>query len=169
MKLGFNGELTTATFPSNPQLEQDFPNLANSGYEITSDPSDVPNCIGYALYDMRHFWDPDAAALRVRGYYWPPGISLDWELDTITEIFALHGYQVCADSRFENGYEKIALYLTNNEVSHVARQLIDGKWTSKLGPDEDISHNTVEALEGDILLFPLAYGKAVRIMRRPRQ
>ena len=114
---------------------------------------------------MRHFWDPNATALGVRGYYWPPGVSLDLRLETLTEIFERHGYIVCDDSSLEAGYEKIAFYFDDqeNEVSHVARQLTDGKWTSKLGPDEDISHNTLAALEG------ICYGNVVRIMRRPRQ
>lgn len=54
-----------------------------------------------------------------------------------------------------------------NEISHVARQLPDGRWTSKLGPDEDIEHNDLHALEGDVGVYPLCYGVVIRFMRRP--
>ncbi len=44
---------------------------------------------------------------------------------------------------------------------HVARQLKEGMWTSKLGPDEDIEHNTLDALEGEL------YGAVTQVLKRP--
>lgn len=38
------------------------------------------------------------------------------------------------------------------EPTHMARQLPDGTWSSKLGPNEDITHFTLDALE--------SYGRA---------
>jgi hypothetical protein len=68
------------------------------------------------------------------------------------------------------GYEKVDLYIDDSNedepFSHVARQLPDGKWTSKLGPDEDLTHDTVDALEGDTLQHPRAYGRVERVMKR---
>jgi hypothetical protein len=61
----------------------------------------------------------------------------------------------------ELGYEKVALYADGNgEWTHAARQLADGWWTSKLGPDEDILYQTPQALVGDL------YGQVHAIMRR---
>jgi hypothetical protein len=67
------------------------------------------------------------------------------------------------DGNLEAGYEKIAIYYRPGTVDflHVARQLSDGRWTSKLGRGEDITHNTVEGLEG-----VGAYGRVARFMRR---
>ena len=46
------------------------------------------------------------------------------------------------------------------EPTHAARQLSDGQWTSNLGDWEDISHASIEALEGAI------YGKVVAFLER---
>ena len=49
----------------------------------------------------------------------------------------------------------------DGEYLHAARQLKNGEWTSKLGPDDDICHSSPEAVaEG-------AYGEALKIMARP--
>jgi hypothetical protein len=51
------------------------------------------------------------------------------------------GYSICEDGELEEGFEKIALYATSDgEVTHAARQLSNGRWTSKLGRWEDIEH-----------------------------
>jgi hypothetical protein len=42
----------------------------------------------------------------------------------------------------------------------IARQLSNGKWTSKLGQDEDIEHENLEGLVGEI------YGSVVCIMKK---
>jgi hypothetical protein len=52
------------------QLEAVFPNLANSGYRVTSPADPGDNCLAWAVGDTSHFWDP----VRVRGYYWPPEV-----------------------------------------------------------------------------------------------
>lgn len=44
---------------------------------------------------------------------------------------------------------------------HAARQQPSGVWTSKLGQMEDIEHNMLEALRGDV------YGRVGLILRRP--
>jgi hypothetical protein len=70
------------------------------------------------------------------------------------------GYAPCADGSLEPGYEKAALYATDEGPTHAARQLSNGRWTSKLGPDDDIEHT----LEG--LVSPV-YGTVVQFHRRP--
>jgi len=45
--------------------------------------------------------------------------------------------------------------------THAARQLPDGKWTSKLGQLEDITHGTTDVIEGG------DYGEVVQFMKRP--
>lgn len=48
----------------------------------------------------------------------------------------------------------------HEKPTHVARQLDDGKWTSKLGSNEDIIHHTLDGLEGE------KYGQVTTIMTR---
>jgi hypothetical protein len=164
-----NGDGRTATCAPNPQLEVDFPNLAASGYQITSCSADEPNCIGWALNDGR-CWDPLGVSPGTHFYRWLNDLGLDFKVDTISELFSRHSYIDCADGTLESGYEKIAMYydISEGEISHVARQLPDGRWTSKLGPGEDIEHNDLHALEGDTTTFPLCYGLTIKFMRRPR-
>ena len=56
---------------------------------------------------------------------------------------------MCSDSSLEAGYEKIAIYVKDGIPTHAARQLGDGRWTSKLGKYEDIEHDSLDALNGD--------------------
>ena len=44
--------------------------------------------------------------------------------------------------------------------THAARQLPNGKWTSKLGRDIDIEHDSVDDIAGSV------YGEVLRLMRR---
>ena len=68
---------------------------------------------------------------------------------------------VCKNEKFENGFEKVALYVDKDGApTHAARQLPNGKWTSKLGNGEDIEHETIHVVEGD------GYGKAKYFLKR---
>lgn len=46
---------------------------------------------------------------------------------------------------------KLQFILKIKEYSHIARQLKNGQWTSKVGDLEDISHKTLEILERTII------------------
>ena len=101
---------------------------------------------------------PDAAP----DYFWPSNITQQETIEAFTEFYATHGYEMCDDKTLEVGFEKIALYLEDNEVTHAARQLQSGYWSSKLGIAlEDIEHDTLEALERP------GYGQSRVFMRRP--
>jgi hypothetical protein len=58
------------------------------------------------------------------------------------------GFAVCADGALEDGIEKIGIYADGPEYMHAARHLETGKWTSKMGPDERIEHDTPEDIAG---------------------
>ncbi|MCG8587287.1 MAG: hypothetical protein MI757_21490 [Pirellulales bacterium] len=45
--------------------------------------------------------------------------------------------------------------------THAARQLPDGRWTSKLGKAEDIEHDSANDVAGGL------YGEVVEFMKRP--
>lgn len=60
----------------------------------------------------------------------------------------------------EVGVERVALFAGSDGFpTHAARQLPNGRWTSKIGFLEDIEHDLYD-LEGS------EYGAVVRIMRR---
>jgi hypothetical protein len=142
------------------ELEDAFPNLLASGYTITSQPADVPNCIGWALRSNDLFWEPILTGFR-GVYYWPPGVPRNDSVDAWVQLFRLFGYQECESTELELKAEKVAIYGgSDGEAHHVARQLRSGEWTSKLGHDEDIEHRTLDALTG------VEYGTVVRILRR---
>ena len=82
-------------------------------------------------------------------------------MDAFRQTFAQEGYEPCDTPSLEPGHEKVAVF-TNaaGAPTHAARQLLNGKWSSKLGKAEDIEHD-LEALEGD------EYGSVALIMKRP--
>ena len=96
------------------------------------------------------------------GFYWPPGAP---EEDTVTAFircFEILGYEVCDSYELEQEYEKVVIYTKKDgSPTHAARQLPNGKWSSKLGADADISHE-ISALDGP------CYGCVEVVMRRRR-
>jgi hypothetical protein len=70
------------------------------------------------------------------GFHWPVEASGYFEVDDLVSVFVSFNYVTCADGSIEIGYEKVALYEDPDPDlgwSHAARQLPDGRWTSKLG------------------------------------
>lgn len=136
-------------------LEAIFPNLRNTPYERTSPETLSYNCIAWVAGRVDRCWWP---SLWPR-YFWPSGI-LDSSLEGFVRVFQELGYESCENRDREPGYEKVAIYAQGSLPSHMARQLPSGQWTSKCGDLEDITHNTLEGLEGS------DYGFVVQIMRR---
>ena len=74
------------------------------------------------------------------------------------------GYADCGmDCTVEIGFEKVAIYGQTLFYRHAARQLPNGKWTSKLGEEEDIEHDTPDDVAGGL------YGEVVQILKRERR
>jgi hypothetical protein len=117
------------------------------------------NCIALTVDDTsRRYWP------ATEGYYWPQDIRNDESADAFIEFYGLYGYHVCEDSGLETGFEKIAIYIHDGDITHAARQLSSGHWMSKLGRSfEDIEHYTLEGIESP------SYGRATVFLRRPRQ
>lgn len=138
-------------------LEELFPNLENA-FEITSDATCNYNCIAWALGFQDAKWDP------AMYYYWPRGVPRNHAVSTIVAIFAAYGFVACGDGTPQAGWDLIAIFSRDGaNYTHVARQLPDGRWTSKLGNLEDIAHDHCAALAGD------EYGQVVQWMKRKRQ
>src|ERR1700723_154108 len=140
-----------------------LPNLTENNCVETSPQHFGYNCIAWAAGDNTRWWWP----IPVRGInYWPKGVPRQETLDAFALAFATRGFAECADGSLEAGIEKIAIFAKRIGISliptHAAFQLESGQWSSKLGTFEDISHVTLDAVNGPL------YGEAVRFMSRPR-
>ena len=138
-------------------LESLFPGLRHSPYQVTSPPDDVYNCIAWAANDKFQWWWPDGLKNR----YWPAGVLRDETLAAFQQAFASLGYTVCPGEQLEANFDKVALFAdANGFPTHAARQLHNGRWTSKQGELDDIEH-ALRDLEG------VEYGAVVLLMKRP--
>lgn len=136
-----------------------FPLLDPQSYVVTSDETGDYNCVGWAAVpdDPFQWWPmPDAPE-----YYWPPAVRRDETIEAFIEGFGTLGYRPCETDLLEPGFEKIAIYTLRGVPTHVARQLPDGRWTSKLGAWEDIEHQEARDLVGG------QYGSPQVFMSRP--
>jgi hypothetical protein len=136
-------------------LERLFPELIGSDYRITSSVSQVYNCIAWAAGDIDRWWWPDLSNRR----YWPEGIARLETVAAFQAAFGSLGFAVCENSDLQVGFDKIAIFADADGPQHAARQLSNGRWTSKIGELEDIEHS-LHALEG------AEYGKVAVVLRR---
>ena len=132
-----------------------FPRLTSQNHHVTSPQDSSYNCVAWAIRRTEDWWDPTEG-------YWPDGVPKDVTVDAFVALFKTSGFEMCADSSFEVGYEKIAIYGKADEFSHVARQLESGSWTSKMGSLEDIEHDDLSSL------VSRSYGRPLRFLRRAR-
>jgi hypothetical protein len=133
-----------------------FPGLAASGYRITSPPTPNYNCIAWAASRNDRWWWPNPDA------FWPEEIPSVTTLEAFETVFRLLGYQRCASGEADPGLEKVVIFANaQGQPTHAARQLANGRWTSKLGREVDIEHETPDALNGE------GYGSPVLFMSRP--
>lgn len=112
------------------------------------------NCIAWSAGDTEPWWQP--------GNYWPvETLPDDHGIGALERAFKALGYEECPDGSLEPDFQKVALYGGGFMYTHSARQLPDGKWTSKLGKAEDIDHDTPDDVAGGL------YGEVVEFMKRP--
>ena len=134
-----------------------FPNLQTSPHHVTSPPDTSYNCVAWALErDQVRWWQPGGAP-----YFWPiPRTPPSLSVATYLAGFSAVGYKACRSRSLVPGLQKIAIYTQASEFLHVAALLPDKTWTSKLGKNVDISHDSLESLEGG------SYGRVTHVMRR---
>lgn len=140
-----------------------FPGLSTDPYfKITSDRTYKYNCIAWAAIKDDVFWWPDPRIPLIDGVEWPFELPLNTSLANFINLYANLGFIECENWRFENGLQKIAIYVNPQtlEVTHASRQNYNGIWTSKLGPNHDITHINPQSLEG------VEYGQVAAIMCR---
>lgn len=138
-------------------IENHFPDLAQSGYTITSPATPDYNCIAWAAGDVEAWWEPSP------DYYWPPGVPRRYTLPAYVQAYETLGYFPCQDPGYETGFERIAIYVdSTGKPTHAARQCNPEYWTSKLGKMEDIEHRNLDCLSGQL------YGRIAAILKRPK-
>jgi len=110
-------------------LEKTFKKLSSTNYRVTSNAASY-NCLAYAAGDTRVPWDPIGEPFA----YWPRRVPKNRKPSTIKLIFARQGFKPRADGSLDPAFEKVAiLSVSENEYGHVAIQLPNGSWSSKLG------------------------------------
>jgi hypothetical protein len=125
--------------------------LAAAGYEITSEATPSYNCIAWAAGDPTRWWEcGEDGPIDEPGVYWPEGAKSGFGLEALISAYEAIGYELCpaGGPEPEEGYEKVALYAEDGEWRHAAKLLEDGRWSSKLGDLEDVSHNSPEDVCG---------------------
>ena len=139
-------------------------------FQITSPATPSYNCIAWAANDYNRWWEPDPMG----DYYWPEGIPRRFTLEVYFEAFKILGYEICSDESLEPGFRKIAIYFKDDITSiHAARQLKDGRWTSKLGTSIDIEHefirqwSTLKDPASGRIIDLSRYGRIRTILRKP--
>ena len=143
----------------NPEIDRNFHGLAKGVYEIKSQRSNKYNCIAWAAGEDNQKWWPGVGPHA----YWPDDISEELDLQSFVSAFSTLGYKKCSDGNLANGVEKLAIFAkASGEPTHAARQLSNGRWTSKLGREEDIEHDLAD-LEGEL------YGHVTCFLMRPRR
>jgi len=148
------------------ELSGIFPNLTATKQTITSPIDANYNCVAWAVNETLRWWEPYGLIIPASfpPYYWPDDLPQNLLPQTFIRLFEAHGFEVTDDNRLEHDFEKLALYVRENKFQHVARQLPNGRWTSKIGTNEDIEHGLGD-LESDI---PYGYGKASIFMKRKK-
>jgi hypothetical protein len=137
-------------------LTQLFPQLSVNGYQVTSPSTGDYNCIAWAALENDRWWWPDPYGIC----YWPEAAPREETLEAFVRAFSLFGYELSNSFTLESGFEKIAIFIDSDGIpTHMARQLQNGSWTSKIGELEDIEHE-LNGLEGD------AYGHVAAVLTR---
>jgi len=137
------------------EIQTGFPNLDTS-FRVTSEDTPAYNCIAWAAGDTSRWWWP------LYPYYWPNNSPRALALGAFVEAFATLGYVPRANSSLEHGKEKVVIFVRHGLPTHMARQMLSGAWSSKLGESWDIGHFLPAEVGGDI------YGDAVEYLWRPR-
>jgi len=120
-------------------LEANHPRLKRAPYGISSPVDPGYNCIAYAAGDNERWWWPFQGLNQA---YWPAGAPRELTLEAFVAAYATIGYAPCADGDVEAGYHKIAIFTyPQGRPTHAAKQRPSGRWTSKMGPQEDINHS----------------------------
>jgi len=140
-------------------IQQLFPRLREGEFKITSQRDTRYNCVAWAAGDVRRWWWPAESPLA----FWPPKVKRGESISSFIDAFGTLGYELTGSGHHEEGIEKVAIFASADRVpTHIARQLADGSWTSKIGCLEDIAHIEVDGVGGS------DYGEVAAFLGRHR-
>jgi hypothetical protein len=146
-------------------LKIDFPNLNWNSFSETSKRTTTYYCVAFAAGDESQPWWPNKD-----GHYWPTeaeGVPQEESISAFVAAFGIAklGYVPCDNANLEADVEKIAIYADSatKKPKHAARQLVNGKWASKLGAGIDIQHDSLAELAEPL------YGDVACFLKRPRE
>ena len=150
------------------RLKKVFENLNEGDFEITSPFDPKYNCIAHAAADTEKWWWAIDTKIAGNDVFWFNDIPKQATLENFILAFEKLGYEICESTALEKEFEKVAVYISSKAdfyspagtPTHMARQLADGRWTSKLGQDVDITHNSLQNIEGNL------YGFVKQILKR---
>lgn len=135
--------------------ENRFPRLVTLGYQKNSPVDPTENCIAHAAGAAGEWWEP------TDDHVWPDVAPRDYSVAALVAVFESLGYEPCDSDALELGWEKVAIYGDEHEYTHAAKQdQSSGSWTSKMGREDDIIHESLDALSGGW------YGDVRHVMRR---
>jgi hypothetical protein len=144
-------------------LRQRYPGLRTSHLKVTSERDHRYNCVAWAMGDNKYKWMADPIILNdpsaVPYCYWPEGAPREDTLRGWIAMLRLRGFRRCSSAVYEAAYERVAIYGKVDRPMHMALQKSNGRWTSKLGEENDIEHE----LEG---LNDSKYGRVLIVLRR---
>ena len=141
-------------------LEQTFPQLNHTNWQLRSALDLGYNCFAWAGGDSTHRWEPTP------DWFWPKDQPREYSLPCFVDGFGAIGYEPCNSPAYELGFQKVAIYSKlywniQEFPTHMARQDTFGRgWLSKIGDLEDIIHTTLEDLNGNV------YGAPSIILKR---
>ena len=135
-----------------------FPNTVFEPFLLTSPQTPNYNCIAWAFEDpSRVYWPGPPSS-----FYWPDDVPREENIQAFIRLFEKKGYFKCHNGDLEQNFQKIAIFVNNKGCpTHAARQLDNGRWTSKLGPSFDVEH-TIFSIENG------AYGVVSVYMKRSK-
>jgi hypothetical protein len=138
-----------------------WPNLVSAAYYKSSNEDLLYNCVAWVegIKSKRIDFSQDEEGNLLDDYYLTSYPYI--------EYFESRGFVLCENGILETGIQKIAIFEKDNEFKHVAIQLENGYWSSKMGDFEDIVHYELNAVEG----YPYkrkSFGKVAYYMKRPR-
>ena len=163
------------TFVAQRSLLRAFSNLRkNRNWRLRSPWSDSYQCVAWAACHTDRKWWP----YHHSEFYWPPNLpritpspfsSLPppTPVDYLVQGFVTLGYARCVRRDFEFGYQKVAIYANDGGATHMARQhFFSNVWLSKPGYLEDIIHEDLRDIEGDMEITAGTYGEVAQVLKR---
>jgi len=118
------------------EVETWHPKLKENNYKIINVEKNLGdfNCIAFVI-DVHDTWCGSFTSS------WPyKTISRQSTLENYIKYFNTFGYEICDNDKYEEEFDKIAIYISKlGNVTHAARQY-ENKWRSKLGGSVIIEH-----------------------------